>query len=382
MFIDRNDKSKFSKWWFGLDKLIFFGILSLMLLGALMIFSAGPASAVRANFNSSYYIDKYINYVGIGCVVFILSSFLSLKQIKFLSIISFSFLFIALFLTLFGEPIKGAKRWLNIGISLQPSEFLKPIFSIIIALILVKIKEFQSIEDRKRMKNNIYLLIFIFISIIAILVSQPDIGMTLTFCSIFFAEVFVAGLPLKWIISLIIIACFGLISAYFSMPHFYNRVNKFLGFGNVDTYQIDMALNAIKNAGLFGSHTNNLKSNIPDVHTDFIFSAMVEEFGALLSIFLLFLFFTILIRIFNILKEKKNPFVIFASTGIASYITFQIFVNVASNLKLIPTKGMTLPFISYGGSSFVSSCFAMGILLALIQEYNIRGEYHEKVKKN
>ena len=382
MFIDRTDKTKFGKWWLGLDKLIFFSTLALMFFGALMIFSAGPASAIRANFNSSYYIDKYIHYVGIGVFVFLFSSFLSIKQIKFLSLIGFLILFCALIATLFGEPIKGAKRWINIGMSLQPSEFLKPIFAIIISLILVRIKEFQNIEDKRRMKNNIYLLIGIFVAVISLLILQPDMGMTITFSVIFFAEVFVGGLSGKWIATLIGLGVSGLVLAYFSMPHFYTRINKFLGVGNVDTYQIDMGINAIKEAGLFGSHINNLKSTIPDVHTDFIFSAMVEEFGAILSIVLLSLFFTIIVRIFNLLKEKKNPFVIFACTGITSYITFQIFVNVASNLKLIPTKGMTLPFISYGGSSFVSSCFAMGILLALIQEYNVRGEYHEKRKKN
>jgi cell division protein FtsW len=160
------------------------------------------------------------------------------------------------------------------------------------------------------------------------------------------------------------------------MPHFYNRIQSFLGVK--DRYQIDKALETIKEAGLFGSHTNNLKKTIPDVHTDFVFSAMIEEFGAILSIIFLIIFFMMLIRIFNILKEKKEPFVIFAGTGITTYFVVQVCVNICSNLDLIPTKGMTLPFISYGGSSFLSSCLGMGLLLAILQEFNGKGDYNEK----
>lgn len=379
MFIQRTDKSRFAKWWFGLDKAIFLETLFLIGIGVFMIFAASPYSAIRARLSSSYYIHKYLGYVGIGISVFFISTFLSAKTIKRLSIFGFMALYILLICTLFTNEIKGSKRWINLGVSIQPSEILKPIFAIIIALIIVKIKEFQILDDKKRVKNYIWLLIGIMISIIIPLRLQPDMGMTFTFVVIFISEVFVAGLAWKWIIALGGICVVGGISAYLYMPHFYNRINKFLGNAESgDTYQIEMGLKAIKEAGLFGSHTNNLKKTIPDVHTDFVFSAMVEEFGAVLSIMFLIIFFMMLIRIFNILKDKKNPFVIFAGTGITTYFAFQVCVNICSNLGLIPTKGMTLPFISYGGSSFISSCLGMGLLLAILQEFNVRGDYNGK----
>ncbi|MBD5405573.1 FtsW/RodA/SpoVE family cell cycle protein [bacterium] len=379
MFIQRTDKSRLAKWWFSLDKAIFIETLFLIGIGVFMIFAASPYSAIRGRLNSYYYINKYLGYVGIGIAVLLSSSFLSIRNIKRLSIIGFLVLFICLIATFFFPPIKGAHRWLRLGVSLQPSEILKPIFAIVIALILIRIKEFQVLDDKKRMKNNILLLIGVMVAVAGVLFFQPDIGMLTTFCMIFVAEVFVAGLAWKWIFGLVGLGVSVLFTAYFTLPHFYNRINQFLDkSGNKDHYQIDKALQTIKEAGLFGSHTNNLKKMIPDVHTDFIFSAMVEEMGALLSIILLVIFFMMLIRIFNILKEKKNPFVIFAGTGIATYFTFQVCVNICSNLALIPTKGMTLPFISYGGSSFISSCLGMGLLLAILQEYNGRGDKNEK----
>ncbi len=379
MFIQRTDKSRLAKWWFSLDKLTFFITLCLIIFGVIMIFAASPYSAMRGRLNSFYYINKYLSYVGVGISVMLISSFLSINSIKKLSCVGFFILFLGLLATFFFDPIKGGRRWLKFGISIQPSEILKPIFAIVVALILVRIKEFQTLDDKKRVKNYIILLISLMGLVSLVLFFQPDIGMLSTFCMIFFAEVFVAGIAWKWIISLIGIGISVLFMAYFTLPHFYNRVNQFLDSSDAkDHYQIEKALETINGAGLFGSHTNNLKKLIPDVHTDFIFSAMVEEIGALFSIFILGVFISMLIRIFNILKEKKNPFVIFAGTGITTYFIFQICVNICSNLALIPTKGMTLPFISYGGSSFISSCLGIGLLLAILQEYNGRGDENEK----
>ena len=376
MFIQRTDKSRLAKWWFGLDKAIFLETLFLIGIGVFMIFAASPYSAIRAKLSGSYYIHKYLGYVGIGISAFLISSFLSTDKIKKCSIFGFIICAILLVLTLTKPEIKGSKRWVNVGISIQPSEILKPIFAIVVAMLIVRIKEFQILNDKKRFNNNILLLIGIFISIIIILLCQPDMGMLFTFSAIFLSEIFVAGINFKWMVGLIILGITGVITAYHTMPHFYNRIQSFLGVK--DRYQIDKALETIKEAGLFGSHTNNLKKTIPDVHTDFVFSAMIEEFGAILSIIFLIIFFMMLIRIFNILKEKKEPFVIFAGTGITTYFVVQVCVNICSNLDLIPTKGMTLPFISYGGSSFLSSCLGMGLLLAILQEFNGKGDYNEK----
>lgn len=377
MLIDRTDKSLVARWCLGVDKTILIETIFLILIGTFMIFSATPYSADRSNLDEFIFIKKYLIYVIIGLFTLIVSSFISIKNIKRLSVLGFVILCICLIATLFSEPIKGATRWINIlGTSVQPSEYLKPIFAVVVAIILVRIKEFQSLNDKKRMKNNLFLLFGILAFVIGSLILQPDMGMTITFLVIFVVEVFVAGIAWKWILTIGVIGVGGLFSAYSFMPHFYNRINTFL-FGG-DTYQIDMGLEAIRESGIFFGHSNNLKKTIPDVHTDFIFTAMVEEFGVLLSIIVLTVFFYLIIRVFNLLKDKKNPFVIFVGTGIAAYLIFQVCVNVASALGMIPTKGMTLPFISYGGSSFISSCLGVGILLSILQGYNMRGDRDEK----
>jgi cell division protein FtsW len=181
------------------------------------------------------------------------------------------------------------------------------------------------------------------------------------------SEAFVAGIKWRWVGALFLAAAIGILAAYFTAPHVTARINKFLFDTGGDTYQIDMGLRAIREAGLFGGHTNNLKSSIPDVHTDFIFSAMVEEFGSLLTVIVVTVFFMMGIRIFSELKSRRDPFAVYAAAGIASYLLFQVCVNLSSTLGLIPTKGMTLPFISYGGSSFTSSCLGVGLALALLR---------------
>jgi cell division protein FtsW len=298
---------------------------------------------------------------------------MSSKNIKRISIAAAAVLSVALVATLFLPAIKGGKRWLNIlGFSVQPSEFLKPVMAVVTAMMLVKIKELAAAGDSKGMKRGIGALAAMFAVVTAVLLLQPDLGMTLAFLAILAAEAFVAGLPWKWVGALAFLAAALIFGAYFSSPHVASRIDRFVFSENSDTYQIDAGLNTIRRAGLFGAQENNLKKSVPDVHTDFIFSAMVEEFGMLLAILVVSVFFRLGARVFSRLKEKRDPFAVYAVFGITSCMMFQVCVNLASTLGLIPTKGMTLPFISYGGSSFISSCLSIGIILALFGE---RGEW-------
>ncbi|MBR1544989.1 MAG: FtsW/RodA/SpoVE family cell cycle protein, partial [Alphaproteobacteria bacterium] len=190
------------------------------------------------------------------------------------------------------------------------------------------------------------------------------------FFVIFFSEVFVAGI--SWFILgfIIVIAIIGLVLIYAFFPHFAHRINQFL---NNDNYQLDKALDAIKESNfLFGGHSNNLKTVVPDIHTDFIFTAVIEEIGPVLSFLIILVFLALIIHIIYRLKLKEDTFIILSGIGVTSYIAFQIIYNLASTFGILPTKGMTLPFISYGGSSFISSCFAIGIILSLLQDQNLR----------
>ncbi len=424
MFIRRTENNWFAKWWLGVDKVVLFAVLTLIIFGILIQFAASPYQARRMNLSDEYHFVKNISmYVLPGIFGMILVSSMKLKTIRKLTVISFIPSCLLLIITLFFSKAKGANRWINFGIiKIQPSEFLKPIFAIIIAMILVRIKdlhdkirvieknnkikkrntmyptvlevinfipmvfyniyffirkkqrikkELSEIENLEKRKNRyISLLIYIFVFICILLIAQPDVGMTVTFSIIFLSEIFVAGISWILVFALLGLGGFGLLLAYEFLPHFTHRVNQFL---TNDNYQLRKALDAIKESNfLFGGHTNNLKTVVPDIHTDFIFAAVIEEVGPILSILIIMVFLTLITYMLYKLKSKKDSFVIFSGIGIISYVVFQIMFNLSSTLGIIPTKGTTLPFISYGGSSFISSCFAIGIILSLLQDQNLR----------
>ncbi len=423
MFIRRTENNLFTKWWLGVDKFILFSVLALIVFGILIQFAASPYQARRMKFSDEYHFIKNIGvYMWFGLFIMISVSTMKLQSIRKWTIIGFPVLCLMLVATLFFTGAKGATRWINLGfMKIQPSELLKPFFAIAIAMILVRIKDLHKmIKDmekkngmdkkrkiffpikaviftiqcigkfcslfskkekikkpmdeysklKKRRKNYCLLLCCILGFICAVLIKQPDFGMTITYLVIFFAEILVAGLPWKIFFIFIAMASGIIPFAYKFFPHFFIRINKFL---MDDNYQLDKALDAIKESNLlFGGHANNLKTIVPDIHTDFIFAAVIEEFGPILSILLILLFLILIIHILYKLKSKENSFVIFSGIGISSYITFQITYNLISTLGIGPTKGMTLPFISYGGSSFCSSCLAIGIILSLLQDQNLR----------
>lgn len=383
MFVKRTENNLFTRWLTNVDKSILISVLSLIVVGILMMFATTPYAAKNIGAPEYSFIKKAIIYVIIGICVLITTSFLTTREIRYISVIGFAVFFVLLVATLFFPEVKGGRRWISIaGFRLQPSEFLKPLFAVIISMILVRIKDLhisikshnpvkilKGIWGNKKEKNYIISLLIIFTLICFILVRQPDIGMTSTFFIIFAAEIFVAGISWWIIAGLGGLSICGLFLAYKFLPHVTARIESFFNFN----YQLQMGLNAIKESGLFfGGHTNNLKIKVPDIHTDFIFAAVVEEVGPFISSLLLLVFFFLIIHIITTLKNKTNNFVVFASVGIVAYLSFQICVNISSTLGIIPTKGMTLPFISYGGSSFISSCFAIGVILSLLQDQNLR----------
>ncbi len=421
MFIRRTENNWLAKWWLGVDKIILFSVLALIIFGIVIQISASPYQARRMGLSDEYHFVKNIFvYIWIGIGAMITISTIKVQTIRKYALFTFPFICFLLFVTLFFAKTKGASRWINLGfMKIQPSEFLKPFFAIVIAMILVRIKElgnalkentnqkkrngvfvfilrimiciskffgaFISLFKRKskqngeltevqklkkRRKNYIFLLAGITLVICGILLKQPDVGMTVTFGVIFLSEIIAAGLPWCIVVIGIALALCGIPLIYFFLPHFAHRVNQFL---SDDNYQLQKALEAIKESNLlFGGHSNNLKTVVPDIHTDFIFAAVIEETGPILAILLILMFLTLILHILYKLKTKDNLFVVFAGIGITSYITFQILYNLISTLGIGPTKGMTLPFISYGGSSFISSCIAIGIILSLLQDQNLR----------
>jgi cell division protein FtsW len=260
-----------------------------------------------------------------------------------------------------GMDIKGAQRWIHLpGFSLQPSEFIKPSFAIVSAWLI-------SYQKRIPTFPGYYLCAGLYFFVVSLLMIQPDFGMTMVVTCMFASQIFLAGLPFRYIAIIAVIAMVGVVGVYNTFDHVQSRIDRFLNPESGDTYQIDRSLEAFANGGLFGTGPGQgtVKNTIPDVHADFIFSAAGEELGLLFTLVIVGLFAFILLKGFNRLMESTDMFVVLAVGGILSMFGLQALVHMGSCLHLLPTKGMTLPFISYGGSSTLSMGFAMGAVLGL-----------------
>lgn len=367
MAFERTDKSILANWWWGINKTIFFSVLSLAAIGAIMIYSASPYIAERMGSDGYFFIKRYLVYAPISIAGMIIVSMIPVKKIKDLSVFGLFASIILLVATFFvGGTTKGASRWIDFGFfAIQPSEFIKPFFAIILAYYLSKGHKKDIKENKKQFKKILLKITIIFILIETLLLMQPDIGMFLTIGVILGSEIFIAGFPI-WLITTM--ASIGIISIpiiYKTFPHFKERVNIFLNPENADTYQIDKAIAAIQNGGLFGTTGESvIKQSIPDAHTDFIYAVIMEEFGIIGGLALLAVSLFIILKILKITLKRRNLFILYSLIGLTAQFTFQTSVNIASTLKLIPTKGMTLPFISYGGSSYLSFAFIFGVILA------------------
>jgi len=352
-------------WWKEIDKYIL--ILSIILLIIGIILSLTGTTEIR-NFESTYFIKRHLVFALASVILIIFFSMQKDKFIRrtcFLGVLTCLFLIIIIFVL--GYEINGSKRWLPIfGSTIQPSEFLKTFFVIISAWFLTKGL------DGKKYGFNIIIPIFIFSCCLLIL--QPDFGMTILFMVVFFAQLFVAGLSLLFVFALIIIILVVSILSYYNIENVKKRIDAFFDPATADTFQIDQSLEAFKSGGLLGKGLGEgtLKDNIPDAHTDFIFSVAGEEFGYIFCSIIIFIFLSIIIRSLLIILKKRNPYNLVLVAGLISLFGFQALINIASSVGAVPTKGMTLPLISYGGSSMLSSSILIGILLSNTRGLNKR----------
>ena len=352
-----------------LDLPFLISLLFIIVIGIIAVMSTSFSVAGRTNQNYFIYIKKMLFYIPFGLSVLMIIQYFKPKQIRNISIIGFIILTILLFLTLLNPSVKGAQRWINLGFfKIQPSEFLKPVFAIVIAIILAKIKRYKEnsfidLLKNKPARNYIILLLGILITTLFVFKLQKDYSMFLIYACIFGAELLLTGINLKYITGLVIV---GIMSIFIiaKVPHVAKRIDSFRN----GSFQGIKNKNAIENSNLFfGGHDNNLKKYIPDVHTDFIFTGIIEETSGIVAISIIFVFLFLLLHLFMKIYKKTDEFTIYSSVGILTYFTYQIVIHIASNLGLIPIDGITLPFISYGGSSFISSCIGIGILLSLLR---------------
>jgi cell division protein FtsW len=360
--LSRADTSTLGRWWWTVDRLTLLAIAILIGFGYVMMLAASPAVAERIHAGRDSFIYKQVIFLLLAAIIIVAVSLLSPKGVRRLALIG---CVIALMLTAMtlvaGVEIKGARRWIALpGLSLQPSEFLKPCFAVVAAWLLA---------EGRRTKGfpGMAIAFGLFAVILLLLKSQPDIGMLAVVTAVFFAQLFVAGLNLFLVgVGAGLMALSG-VGAFAFFPHVRSRVMRFWDPAVGDSYQVNTALEAFGNGGLLGRGPGEgrVKDVLPDAHADFVFAVMGEEFGMIICLFVLCIFAFIVMRGLLRLLAEHDEFVILASSGLVASFGLQAFVNMASSLHLIPTKGMTLPFVSYGGSSVLAVALGMGMLLAL-----------------
>ncbi len=354
-----------NEWWRTVDRLTLAAVGALMLGGIVLCLAASPPVATRIGLDPFHFVNRQVLFLMPAALVLIATSFLSPREIRRVALIVFAVSLVLTALTpYFGAEIKGARRWLVIlGVNIQASEFLKPAFVILIAWL------FGESAKRPEMPAN-SIALGLLVTVIALLVLQPDFGQTMLIALVWGALFYMAGMRLVWVIGLAGAAGAGLIAAFFTVPHVAQRINRFLDPASGDTFNIDIATESFIRGGWFGRGPGEgtIKRVWPEGHTDFVFAVAAEEFGTVLCLILVALFAFIVIRALVKAMRNDEPFIRFATAGLAMLFGMQSAINMAVNLHLMPAKGMTLPFISYGGSSLISLAYGMGMLVALTRE--------------
>ncbi len=369
-FFSRADQSILGRWWWTIDR-GFLGLVFLLItIGIFLVVSASPPVALRIGLGQYHFLIRHLVILIPSLVLMVGVSLLDVRQIWRISAIGLlGTIFALMYVLAFGMEIKGAQRWIHLpGFSLQPSEFAKPFFIVVSAWLIARQKDNKKFYGM-RFASILYLVV------VSLFVLQPDIGMTFVLTSCFLVIVFLAGIPFRYIFLLMGAGIGGLFAAYFSLSHFRSRIDRFLDPASGDTYQIEKSLDAFKNGGIFGTGPGQgtVKLTIPDSHADFIFSVAAEELGLFFIIILVALYGYILVRGFNRIMDSNNLFVVLAVGGLLTMFGLQALVHMGSALHLLPTKGMTLPLVSYGGSSLLSMSMAMGMVLALTRRQVRKG---------
>jgi cell division protein FtsW len=359
--VSRADRGALADWFWTIDRFFLATFVLLMGLGFMLSFAASPPVAERIGLPSFHFVERHAVFLLPSLAVMIGLSFLTPRQVRrtaiIILVISISMMVLALF---FGVEIKGARRWFSLGpLSIQPSEFLKPSFVVVCAWL------FAEHARQPEIPGNLFAMI-LFGIVVALLVAQPDLGQTILTSAVWGSMFFMAGMPWLWIVLLGGMGVGGLFAAYHIFPHVAGRIDRFMT-GEGDTFQVDTAREAIIRGNWFdqGPGEGIVKRILPDSHTDFIFSVAAEEFGIIFCMVLVAIFAFIVIRGLSHAYRERNDFNRFAVAGLVLQIGIQSMINIGVNLELMPAKGMTLPLISYGGSSMIAICVTAGFILAL-----------------
>jgi cell division protein FtsW len=363
--ISREQRTPLSEWWWTVDRLLLAGMVLLMLTGVVLSLAASPSVATRIGLDPFHFFHRHVLFLLPSIVVMVGVSFLSPRQIRRSALIVFALSVVLIVATLgFGPEVKGAKRWITIlGVNIQASESAKPAFVVLAAWLF-------SESARKPEMPATSMALSLLLGLVTLLVMEPDFGQTMLILMVWGALFFIAGMRIVWVFGLAGAAIAGLFAAYMMVPHVALRIRRFMDPASGDTFQVDTAMEAFANGGWFGLGPGEgiAKRSLPDSHTDFVFAVGAEEFGIIMCLGLLALFTFIVMRTLSRAYASEDLFSRFAASGLAIMFGVQAAINMAVNLHLIPAKGMTLPFISYGGSSMISLAYGVGLMLSLTRE--------------
>jgi cell division protein FtsW len=361
----RTDESVFGRWWWTVDRWMIAAIISLAACGTILALAASPAVAERINLDSFFFVRRQFLFLPITLIIMVLVSLLNRNRIKLLAAICFGFsVLLMLYTFLNGNEIKGATRWVYlIGFSIQPSEFVKPSFAVISAWMFAA----------WRLKENFpgYMVaVGLYLMVVVLLLLQPDVGMAILVSVVWGVQFFIAGLPMFFVLAISLIFIAGGFVAYLNFTHVQSRIDRFFDPAGTEAYQVGRSLEAFRTGGIFGTGPGegHVKEVLPDAHADFIFAVAGEEFGLFMTLLIVGLFFFIVLRGFTFAFKEADFFVQLSIAGLLVQFGLQAIINMASALNLIPTKGMTLPLISYGGSSMLALGISLGMVLALTRE--------------
>ncbi|WP_375201041.1 FtsW/RodA/SpoVE family cell cycle protein [Hyphococcus sp.] len=364
--LSRLDTSPFARLWWSIDRPALGVLFLIIVIGGVVLMAAGPTAALRKNIGSEFHFPlRQLLFMGPSLMIMTVVALSTPLQARRLGVVVFlGALALMIFLLLFGTEVNGAKRWLYLGgMSLQPSEFAKPGFVIAAAWMMA-----EGARDPKFPGGAIAIGIYGFFALLLLL--QPDFGQWALITAVWAVMFFVAGWSWLWIGLLGAAGMGALTAGYYLSDHVAARVDGFFNPDGTETYQVDRAMETIANGGLIGrGDAPPVKAMLPDAHTDFIFAVAGEEFGFLLALLIIMLFAIFTARIMAVAAGLKSVFAQCAATGLAAIIGFQAIINIGVSLRALPAKGMTLPFISYGGSSLLATGLTVGLIFALTRTH-------------
>ncbi|MCX7325963.1 MAG: putative lipid II flippase FtsW [Hyphomicrobiales bacterium] len=361
----RAEPTLLGNWWWTVDRTLLFSVFGLMVIGVVLLMAGGPPVAERLGLSTFHFVNRQAVFLMPAVVILLCVSFMPPRWVRRLALLTFVGALLAVIACLFiGTEVKGARRWLSIaGLTVQPSEFLKPAFVVLVAW------AFSEGSRRSDVPGTLVAMLLLPLTVVP-LILQPDFGQTMLVTLVWAGLFFMAGLHWFWVMGLGGVGLTGIIAAYEFVPHVRERIERFMDKSSGDSFQVDTALESFTAGGFLGKGPGegSVKRILPDAHTDFIFAVTAEEFGVVACIVIVAIFATVVLRSLWIAQTSEDPFRRFAVTGLAMLFGIQASINMLVNVHLMPAKGMTLPFISYGGSSLWSLALGMGFLIALTRK--------------